>query len=60
MENSEMQSYLEQVSWVMDLAIPPECVPGVVENLLRLEAIARLVNEFPLPDDIEAAPVFHP
>ncbi len=60
MENSEMQAYLEQMSRVMDLAIPRECVPGVVENLLRLEAIARLVNEFPLPDDIEAAPVFHP
>ncbi|MEO1378485.1 MAG: DUF4089 domain-containing protein, partial [Cyanobacteria bacterium J06635_10] len=33
---------------------------GVIENFERIQVIAKLVNQFPLPEDIEAAPVFEP
>ncbi|PMB18562.1 DUF4089 domain-containing protein, partial [Fischerella thermalis] len=33
---------------------------GVVANFERIRVIAQLVNSFPLPDDIEVAPVFEP
>ncbi len=32
--------------------------PGVVKNLAITFAVAQLVLEFPLPDDVDAAPVF--
>ena len=52
--------YVEQTAQLLDLPIAPEYRPGVVENFARIAAIATLVMEFPLPDDIEPAPVFEP
>ena len=52
--------YVEQMAVVLDLPIAPEHQLGVVENFARIQAIAQLVNEFPLPDRIEVAPVFEP
>jgi hypothetical protein len=52
--------YVEQMSQVLDLPIDPEYYPGVVKNFATICAIAKLVTEFPLPDEIEAAPVFEP
>lgn len=52
--------YVEQTAQLLDLPIAPEYRPGVVENFARIAAIATLVIEFPLPDDIEPAPVFEP
>ncbi len=52
--------YVEQVSELLNLSIAPEYHPGVVKNLTTIAAIAQLVTEFPLPDEIEAAPVFEP
>ncbi len=34
--------------------------PAVLANFVTLAAAARLVMEFPLPDEAEPAPVFHP
>ena len=34
--------------------------PGVIANLDRIAAMARLVMAFPLPEEIEPAPVFRP
>lgn len=45
---------------LLDLQLKPEHQPGVVENFERIVPIAQLVNEFPLPETIEAAPVFEP
>jgi hypothetical protein len=52
--------YVEQISQVLDLPIDPEYYSGVVKNFTAICAIAKLVTNFPLPDDIEAAPVFEP
>lgn len=56
----EPADYVEHTAQLLDLPIAPEYRPGVVENFARIAAIATLVMEFPLPDDIEPAPVFEP
>ncbi|QLE59514.1 DUF4089 domain-containing protein [Nostoc sp. TCL26-01] len=52
--------YVEQMSLLLDLPIPDEYQDGVVANFERIKAIAQLVNSFPIPEDIEPAPVFTP
>lgn len=44
----------------LELPIDPEYRPGVIANLERTATIAQLVMEFPIPDNIEAAPTFQP
>ncbi|NEP08818.1 MAG: DUF4089 domain-containing protein [Symploca sp. SIO2C1] len=57
---SNVSEYVEQMAQVLDLNLAPEHLPGVVENFESIAAIAVLVTEFPLPENIEAAPVFEP
>ncbi len=52
--------YVEQISELIDLPIDPEYLPSVVKNFATISAIAQLVTEFPLPEDIEPAPLFEP
>lgn len=52
--------FVEQMALLLDLPLKPEHRPGVVENFARIMAIAQLVNEFSLPAETEAAPVFKP
>ena len=52
--------YVDQMMLLLDWNLPDEYRGSVVENFQRIEAIARLVNEFSLPDDVEIAPVFEP
>ncbi len=54
----DASAYLDQAAGLVGIEVDDAYRPGVVENLERLAAVARLVAEFPLPDDIEAAPVF--
>jgi hypothetical protein len=42
----------------LGLNIQPAWRPGVIFNLGLIMRIAALVDEFPLPDDAETAPVF--
>ena len=56
----ELVNYVEQTTQLLDLQIAPEYLPNVVENVAKIAAIATLVIEFPLPDDIELAPIFEP
>lgn len=56
----DIAEYVEQMALLLDLQLKPEYRPGVVENFGRITAIAQLVNEFPLPDNIEAAAIFEP
>jgi hypothetical protein len=48
------------MSELLDLLLAPEYRPGVVKNFATISAIAQLVTEFTLPDEIEPAPVFEP
>jgi Na+-transporting NADH:ubiquinone oxidoreductase subunit NqrB len=52
--------YVDLMAMVLDLQLNPEYRTGVIENFAKIKAIASLVNEFPLPDNIEAAPIFEP
>jgi hypothetical protein len=52
--------YVHATASLIDLPLDPNSVPSIVTNFARIEAIAELVLEFPLPDNIEAAPIFEP
>lgn len=52
--------FVYQMAAIVALPLQPEHRPGVVDNFARIVAIAQLVNEFPLPDDSEIAPIFEP
>ncbi len=54
----DASAYLDQAAGLVGLDIDDAYRPGVIENLQRLAGVARLVVDFPLPDDLEAAPVF--
>ena len=54
------EQYIDQMSQILGLPIPPDCRPGVVDNMIRTAAIAQLVLEFALPTEIDAAPIFQP
>jgi Protein of unknown function (DUF4089) len=52
--------YVDQMALLIDLPLDSEHRPGVIQNMARTIAIAHLVTDFPLPDEIEAAPIFQP
>lgn len=56
----DLSAYVEQLSILLDLPLQSEHRRGVLENLYRTQAVARLFLEFPLPDTVEAAFVFQP
>lgn len=60
MQNQELDvnKYIEQMSLLLNLPIKDEYRDGVVANFVRIKAIAQLVNSFPLPAEVESAPVF--
>ncbi|WP_066378708.1 MULTISPECIES: DUF4089 domain-containing protein [unclassified Anabaena] len=62
MNNQELDVgvYVDQMALLLDLPIKDEYRGGVVANFERIKAIAQLVNSFPLPEDIETAPIFEP
>ena len=51
---------VDQMAALVGLPLQPAHRPGVIENFVRIRAIAQLVTEFPLPEEIEIAPVFEP
>ena len=51
-------SYAAAAAPLLGLAIDPAWIAPVVANLRVLAAAAELVIAFPLPDAVEAAPVF--
>jgi Protein of unknown function (DUF4089) len=59
-KESDVVVYVEQMALLLDLPIKDEYRDGVVTNFETIKAIAQLVNSFPIPEDIEPAPVFTP
>jgi hypothetical protein len=57
---TDIENYVDLAAAAVDLPIAPDHRSGVVVNFRRTAEIARLVTEFPIPDAIEAAPVFRP
>jgi hypothetical protein len=57
---ASMEPLVDQLAQLITLPLAPDHRPGVIANFERTAAIAQLVMEFPLDDDGEIAPVFHP
>ncbi|BAY09925.1 DUF4089 domain-containing protein [Calothrix sp. NIES-2098] len=56
----DVGEYVDRMALLVDLQLRDEYRDGVVANFERIKAIALLVNEFPIPEDIEVAPIFEP
>lgn len=56
----DLETYMDAAAVLIDLPIPPECRPGVLENLARMQQLAGAFLEFALPPDIEPANTFEP
>ena len=57
---AEYTEYVDRMALVLDLPIPAAYRSGVVDNFIKIKAIAQIVNDFAIPEDIEAATVFEP
>ncbi|BAY94442.1 MULTISPECIES: DUF4089 domain-containing protein [unclassified Tolypothrix] len=62
MESREFDvgEYVEQMALLVNLQLRDEYRDGVVANFERIKAIAQLVNDFPIAEEVEVAPVFEP
>lgn len=58
--NFQVQEYVKQMSLLLDLPINDEYQDGVIANFEKIKDIAKIVNNFPLPESIEIAPIFEP
>jgi hypothetical protein len=56
----ELGAFVDETAKRIGLPIAPEHRPGVIQFTGVLLASAALVMEFPIPDDVEPAPVFEP
>ena len=54
------ENLMDAAAAAIGLEIAAAHRPGVIANLDRIAALARLVMAFPLPEEIEPAPVFRP
>jgi hypothetical protein len=59
-DESDLETHVDLAAAAVGLTIAPDHRPGVIVNLRRTAEVARLVTEFPIPDTVEAAPVFRP
>jgi hypothetical protein len=62
MENNNFQvkEYVKQMSLLLDLPINDQYKDGVIANFEKIKDIAEIINNFPLPESIEIAPIFEP
>jgi Asp-tRNA(Asn)/Glu-tRNA(Gln) amidotransferase C subunit len=62
MNNKQIDSkiYVEQMALLVDLDLREEYKDGVVANFERIKNIAKVVNEFELSKETEAASIFEP
>jgi hypothetical protein len=56
----DVEAHCDHMAKVLGLEIRPEWRQSVVDNLRATRTIADAVLSFPLPDDVEPAPVFEP
>lgn len=54
------ESDVERLAALLGLPIEPESRAAVAEMLSGLLTAARMLEDFPLPDDAEPAPIFRP
>ncbi|NRB06043.1 MAG: DUF4089 domain-containing protein [Richelia sp.] len=51
-------TYIEETAVLLDLKVRDEYIDEVVNNFELIRVIAEVVNEFPLPPEVECAPIF--
>ncbi len=54
----EIEALADAGAAALELPLAEAHRPGVIQNLERIRDMARSVMEFPLPEEIEPAPVF--
>ena len=59
-ERLSVREYVEQMALLVGLDLRDEYKDGVVANFERINAIALVVNDFDIPDDVNVAPIFEP
>ena len=59
-DGDAMVLYAERMAAAIGLPLDSARRPAVAQHLAILLAAAALVLEFPLPDEVEGAPVFEP
>lgn len=57
---SDPAQLVDLMAAVLQIPLAPEHRPGVIANFVRNTEVAQLVLEFPLPEAVEAAPIFEP
>jgi hypothetical protein len=55
---AERDAYIAAASSLLALPVDPTWEPAIGANLTVLRAAAELVAGFPLPEEVEAAPIF--
>jgi len=55
----KVAEFVDCTALILNLEINSEYRESVIANFEKIQAIAQLVNEFPLPE-IEASPTFEP
>jgi Protein of unknown function (DUF4089) len=53
-------TYVDCTAQVVGLPIPNEYRPSIIQNFERIAAMAQLVNDFQLSEQVEIAPKFIP
>ena len=56
----DLGAHVDRAANLIGLPILPAHRAGVIQAMGVIAAAATLVMDFPLPDDVEAAPVFEP
>ena len=58
--SSDLEAHVDAVAKLIALPIAPAHRPGVILYMGVIAAAAALVMEFPLAEEVEAAPIFAP
>jgi hypothetical protein len=53
-------AYVDAMSALQRLPLDAERRAAVIQQLTQIEILARRITEFPLPPELEPAPVFRP
>lgn len=59
-KSSSIDDYIDMASTTIGLAIDPAFRSGVIAAFVRTQQMAEMVMDFPLPEEIDIAPVFVP
>lgn len=59
-DEAAIAAYVDLMAQLLDLPLPADIRPQVVQNFAQVQAIAQPVLDFDLSDQLEPAPTFQP